>query len=420
MIDMKKLLFINFLLLLPICLWGASGFNSCEVVESISTNNGNVYFGFIQTQIIGQEVEFQTYATIFQKPITSEILADKKFVPKDELNEKWKWIEEDSRFDVNYLVENGKTGLMLYSFPLNGSDVENVVVLNTGKDFIRYIDISNRKERIKLSDIKSVENNLEQQERTGLLDVIQFNDSRDDIKGYIIKQNLGKNISIKKIVTGVVTEINLKDIKAVKKVSRYNDTSFIESSRWIEVIETKSGKKYEGIITKKGYDQNGFMTVVTSGNSSDLEIVRMRDVVSIKRKINTDFMEPYNGEMSDSVVIINNRPVCEAVISGKSAGYFTIKDISDKIVNVAEKNNSETNTKVIVRRSKGEDIDDIIAFPIGENIVEEKFYYKDLLNESIQSKRQVRDNIVIDVFDLSAGFYLLYVKNSDVVYIIEI
>ena len=414
---MKKLLFINFLLLLPICLWGASGFDSCDVIECIRTNNNNVYFGFIQTQVIGKEVEFQTYATIFEKQITPEIQKSKRFVPKDELNEKWKWIEEDNRFNVNYLVENGRTGLMLYSFTGSEGDVEDVVVLSTGNNFIRYIDINNRKERIKLSDIKCVENNLEQQEKTGILDVIQFNDSRNDIKGYIIKQNLGKNISVKDFVTGIVSEINLKDIKAVKKVSRYNDTSLTELSRWVEVVETVSGKRYEGIITEKGYEQNGVMSVLASGNSSDLDLVRMRDVVSIKRKINTDFMKPYNGEMSDSVVIINNKPVHAIIFNSKSMSHFAIKDISNKIVTLA-KNNLETNTRVIVTRAKDENIDDIVAFPI-KNILEDKFSYKDILDRSIQSKQQIKDKVVIDVFNLPAGVYLLYVKRSDAAYIIR-
>lgn len=414
---MKKLLFINFLLLLPISLWGASGFDSCDVIECIRTNNNNVYFGFIQTQVIGKEVEFQTYATIFEKQITPEIQKSKRFVPKDKLNEKWKWIEEDNRFNVNYLVENGRTGLMLYSFTGSEGDVEDVVVLSTGNNFIRYIDINNRKERIKLSDIKCVENNLEQQEKTGILDVIQFNDSRNDIKGYIIKQNLGKNISVKDFVTGIVSEINLKDIKAVKKISRYNDTSLTELSRWVEVVETVSGKRYEGIITKKGYEQNGVMSVLASGNSSDLDLVRMRDVVSIKRKINTDFIKPYNGEMSDSVVIINNKPVHAIIFNSKSMSHFAIKDISNKIVTLA-KNNLETNKRVIVTRAKDENIDDIVAFPI-ENILEDKFSYKDILDRSIQSKQQIKDKVVIDVFNLPAGVYLLYVKRSDAAYIIR-
>ena len=416
-IYMKKLLFINFLLLLPMCLWGESYRNSGDVVESITTNDNNVYFGFIQTQIIGKEVEFQTYATIFEKSITSDIKIHSTFVPKDRLNEKWKWIVEDNRFNVDYCIEDGKIGLKLCSFIVEGSFVDSAVVLNTGNNFIRYIDNNDRKDYIKLNDIKCVENNFQQQEKNGILDVIQFNDNRDDIKGYITKQYLGKNISVKDYVTGIVSEINLKDIKAIKKVSKYSNTSLIESSRWIEVIETVSGKELKGIITKKGYDQDGVMSVLPLDNSSDFDYIKMRDVVSIKRRINMDFIEPYDGEISDSIVIVNNTPVCEIIINSKYTSYITIKNISDNIVNVAN-DNFETNKKVVVKRANDNNIGDIVAFPI-KNELEGRFSYKDILNGSIQSKQQIKDNIVIDVFDLPAGVYLLYVKNRDVIYIIR-
>ena len=400
------------------CLWGESYRNSGDVVESITTNNNNVYFGFIQTQIIGKEVEFQTYATIFEKSITSDIKIHSTFVPKDRLNEKWKWIVEDNRFNVDYCIEDGNIGLTLCSFTIEDSFVDSAVVLNTGNKFIRYIDNNDRKDYIKLSDIKCVENNFQQQEKNGILDVIQFNDNRDDIKGYITKQNLGKNISVKDYVTGIVSEINLKDIKAIKKVPKYSNTSLIESSRWIEVIETVSGKELKGIITKKGYDQDGVMFVLPLDNSSDFDYIKMRDVVSIKRRINMDFIEPYDGEISDSIVIVNNTPVCEIMInSNKFTSYITIKNISDKIVDVA-KTNFEDNRKVVVKRAKDNNIGDIIAFPI-KNRLEGKISYKDILNGSIQSKQQIKDNIVIDVFDLPAGVYLLYVKNRDVIYIIR-
>ncbi len=418
---MKKLLFINILLLLPIYLWGDSYCNYADVVESITTKNNNLYFGFIQTQVMGKEVEFQTYATIFEKSITPDTKIHSTFISKDKLSEKWRWIVEDHRFDVEYCVEDGNTGLMLCSFTTEGVTIENVVVLNTGNNFVRYIDNNDRKDYIKLSDILCVEKNLEQQEKSGLIDVIQFNDSRDDIKGYITKQTIGKNISVKDYVTGIISEVNLKDIKAIKKECKDNNALLIESSRWIEVIETESGRTLEGFITKKIYDSNGqdgIMSVLTPDKGSDLDFVKMREVVSIKRRINTRYIDFYYTTTSNTIITVNDQTVSEVPINSKSKEYFTINNISGSIVDVP-KNNYNVNASIVIKRPMNENITDIVAYAISD-IHEENFYYKDILNKSIQSKQYIKGKTVIDTFTLPTGVYLLYVKDANVVYIIRI
>lgn len=414
---MRKLALISFLFFLPISIWGENYYNNEDVIERIITKNGNVYEGFIQLQKVGEEIEFQTSVRIIIDSIDSKTDIDKQFVSKDELSNKWKWIIENGR--TEYHVEQGQQGLMLHSFKIKGVPVKDVVILERGEKFVRYININNKNIKIKLSDIRRFEYISEHQKKSNIIDVIQLNDTHREIKGYITKQIIGKQIFIKEDSTSFTSEIDLKNIRATKKICKNNNLSIFESSKWVEVIETNSGYKVEGIITSKTYgksDDDAFMLVEKSDRS--VEIVKTKDVVSIKRKINPLYIGYIYDIKTDSCLTINGQEIPKTAITDK-IDFFTINNLANIITDIKIKNKG-TKANIVLQRSLQENIGDVVAYRI-LNIEDNKFTYKKLLNKSIQSKQLKIGNTVIDNFTLPFGVYFFYIKgNEDFVYVVRI
>ena len=377
---MRKFALISFLFFLPISIGGENSYRNEDIIERIITKNGNVYEGFIQTQRIGEEIEFQSSVRIIVDSIDSKTSIDKQFVSKSELSNKWKWIVENGR--TEYHVEHGQQGLMLHSFKINDVLVKDVVILERGKKFVRYININDKNIKIKLSDIKRVEYISEHQKKSNIIDVIQLNDTYREIKGYITKQIIGKQIFLKEDSTSFTSEIDLKNIRATKKICKNNNLSIFESSRWVEVIETESGYKIEGIITSKTYgksDDDAFMLVEKSDRS--VEIVKTKNVVSIKRKINPLYLGYVYDIKADSCLTINGQEIPKTAILNKT-DCFTINNLADNITDVKIRNKGK-NANIVLQRSLQENIGDIVAFRFF-NVGAGKITYKNLLNKSIQ------------------------------------
>ncbi len=415
---MRTLIFISLLFLLPLSIWGEESYKDEDIIERITTLKGDVYEGFIQTQIIGKEIEFQSYVTIRTCAITPQVSIKEEFVKESNLSDKWKWTIEKGLTEYQTKEGNDGRGLTMCTFKYGDTSVSNVVIQERGDDFIRYIDIKERKAKIQYKDIKHVEYIQGQKNVSGLIDVIGINNDGKEFCGYITKQIVGKNIYIKEQNTNAVQEINMGDICAIKKRCKDDGFSTLELSRWTEVIETKSGLKYEGVIILKTYgkkNEDALMLVEKADKS--IEVIRQLDVMSIKRRMNTKYVgNVYKCVTDSSCLTINGQKVAQTPFDDKKID-LKIEDLADRVTNIIVENSNESS--VIVQRAYNENLDRIVAFRVSDTS-DERFTYKEILDKSIQPKQIKIGNTLIDQFILPHGVYLFYVKGKEYVYAVRI
>lgn len=396
------------LLLLPSILRGEEVLDNEDIVERIITNDNDIYEGYISAQKIGEEVTFQALITTSRDSIPADFEVTSKFIPQNELSYNWKRLIEASRIEP--YVEDGKKGLLLYSFKTNEALVNNVVVLEKDDKSIRYIDISEKRVIIKQNDINRIEYIDEVYDNLRLIDVIQLREGGKEIKGFITKQIIGETLFIKEENTNFSKNISLDDIVAIKKRTHEKNLSVFDLSKWIEVIETKNGIEFEGIIVNKNYgekDEDAMMFVLKSDNSYD--IVKMQDIVSIKRKVNPSYVKYLYDTKKNVDFSVNGRDVSKANVIYKQ-DCLVITDLTEKMQTIRFSSNAQY-SEIIVSRPNQVNLNDVFVLELKDSS-ENKITYKDLLDKSIQSEQKKIGGVVIDKFSLNQGLYLFYVKGE--------
>lgn len=403
------------LLLLPSILRGEEALDNEDIVERIITNDNDIYEGYISAQKIGEEVTFQALITTSRDSITADFEVTSKFIPQNELSYRWKRLIEASKIEL--YVEDGKKGLLLYSFKTSEALVNNVVVLEKDDKSIRYIDISKKRVIINQNDINRIEYIDEVHDNLRLIDVIQLREGGKEIKGFITKQIIGETLFIKEENTNFSKNISLDDIVAIKKRVHEKNLSVFDLSKWVEVIETKKGIEFEGVIVNKNYgekDEDAMMFVLKSDNSYD--IVKMQDIVSIKRKVNPSYVKYLYDTKKNVDFSVNGRDVPKVNVIYKP-DCLVITDLKEKMQTIRFNSNAQY-SEIIVSRPNQVNLNDVFVLELKDSS-ENKITYKDLLDKSIQSEQKKIGDFVIDKFSLNQGLYLFYVKGEGV-YIVRL
>ena len=389
-----------------------------DIAERIITKNGCVYEGYIINQTLGKDVVFYSLITTYADSTYKDSEYTTEFVPKEKLNEKWNWLIDNGR--IEYYIENGKSGLLLHSFILNNVERNNVLIIEKGKNFVRYIDINDTNKIIKFDDIKQIEYIYDNKETSRLIDVIRFYDKNSEIKGNIVKQVIGKSIFVKDTKSNFISEYSLDDIECISKQKNNNSFKLYEQSKWIEIVELTNGIAIEGIVTSKTYGKNNtdaFIVITTPYNS--YEVVKMENVVSIKRKLNREYISLPSFNINKSGTYINGIELSEIQTHVKiNKNIFTINESDYKYTDI--KLNNTTN-KIVITRTIDKGYNEILAYKI-ENDSNEilTVSYTNVLNNFIFPEIEETDNMFIYRLDLSIGKYMLYIKGTNNIYLINI
>lgn len=389
-----------------------------DIAERIITKNGCVYEGYIINQTLGKDVVFYSLITTYADSTYKDSEYTTEFVPKEKLNEKWNWLIDNGR--IEYYIENGKSGLLLHSFILNNVERNNVLIIEKGKNFVRYIDINDTNKIIKFDDIKQIEYIYDNKETSRLIDVIRFYDKNSEIKGNIVKQVIGKSIFVKDTKSNFISEYSLDDIECISKQKNNNSFKLYEQSKWIEIVELTNGIAIEGIVTSKTYGKNNtdaFIVITTPYNS--YEVVKMENVVSIKRKLNREYISLPSFNINKSGTYINGIELSEIQTYVKiNKNIFTINESDYKYTDIKLNN---TTDKIVITRTIDKGYNEILAYKI-ENDSNEilTVSYTNVLNNFIFPEIEETDNMFIYRLDLSIGKYMLYIKGTNNIYLINI
>ena len=417
---MKRNLYIILLFFLPTLVWGEG--NIDDICEKVITSDGNEYEGYILNQSLGDEILFfSLISTKIDSTYTGEAITS-TFTPKENLDERWLWLIREGRID--YCINDGHLGLMLHSFKTKTGNATSVLVLERNERYIRYIEFSNKNQVIKLRDIKHIEYIYMPGETSQLVDVITFNDKQTEIKGCIVKQIIGKSLSVRDIATNVNIELELKDVKSISKETHNKSMSLYEQSKWIEIVELENGTTIDGIITSKDYgskNSDAYIVVTTLDNS--YKVVKMEDLKSIKRRFNDSYISVPTNVWHTSHALINGVPV-DVVLLDKWASKkadILIQNADTIFTDVKARKGSSGLAHILIQTKVTDDHPSILAYKVGMTSDNKLLlWYKDILNHSICPRTEILNNVVLNRFNLELGKYVFYVKETDKAYFVNL
>ena len=422
---MNKSLLLSLLFLLPTFMWGEVNGKSLDIYEKVTTIKGDTYEGYIVRQNVGESISFHSLISTITDSAYAGGAMSSTFVPENQIEDNWKWLLEKGQIELH--IEGGKKGLLLRSFETKNNVASNVYVLQKGENFVHYIDVKKGDITVKFSDIKQIEYLHEQNEASQLVDVVKFYAKRPEVKGYIVKQIIGQSLYVKDVASSMVTKVELSDVESIGKCKNTPSMSWAEQSRWIEIVELKNGTIIEGFVTQKTYgEKNGdaFMVITTLDDS--YEVVKMEQVISIRRKLNSDYISIPSADFANTCALFNGVQVKEVELKESARyslnrGEIVIKNARNLFTDIRVKTRQGEDASILMQRNKKGTSHDVVAYKVTLTIEDEVVCsYKDILNNSKCSVNETSDEVILNRFKLPHGMYMFYVKRTNKVYLVNI
>ena len=422
---MNKLLLLTLLFLLPTFVWGEVNDKTVDIYEKVTTLKGDTYEGYIVRQNIGESISFHSLISTITDSTYAGASMSSTFVPEDQLDDNWKWLLQKGSIELQ--AEGGKKGLLLRSFETKNNVASNVYVLQKGENFVHYIDAKKGDITIQFSEIKQIEYFYNPNEASQLVDVVKFYAKRPEVKGYIVKQVIGQSLFVKDVASSMVTKVELSAVESIGKCKNTPSMSWAEQSRWIEIVELKNGTIIEGFVTQKTYgEKNGDAFMVISTLDDSYEVVKMEQVISIRRRLNSDYISIPSYDVAGACALFNGVKVNEVELKeparyNMNRGDIVIKNARNLFTDIRVQTRHNQDASILLQRQKKGEYQDIVALKVMVNSDDEIVCsYKNLLNNSKSSVIETSEDIVLNRFKLPHGMYMFYVKGTNKVYLVNI
>ena len=390
-----------------------------QVVDVITTRNGDTYEGFIAKQIPGKELTVQsvkTTVTVAQRDAeitrsTMEMLAT---LPEEYTDALPGFRQEDYVECATVAVTDTDGREVIY---------HDCVILGKGEE-LRFVSFENRTYDLKWSDVKvSAKAPYDFSASSGIYDVLML-PSAETIEGQLVEQNLKTGVMSFKSRNGEVTTYRKSGVQALRIEPVDKDRSLWEQVPVCDRINRKGGSSVEGLIISKVF---GKSVTVQNYNTDIIVDIPVSDIESYEKYVNPLYVAPVyvpedelhpalyvNGEHinmeklvkdADRYMVLASPDSVGLVLNAGSSVLIQIRAAARtgnlkvaKTGEVKEKNFSITGLKI---KKKGIDL-----WP--------KFDRSDILNDlDINFQSNDGEYIICDFVIPEAGTYVVFIDGSE-------
>ena len=344
------------------------GTATAAVVQTVHLKNGTTLNGYIQQQDRNDNITFRSESAVICISGKDATTTDRVY-RLSELDKKWvEWAEEHDAFAgtgdartltlneiifnnrSNPVVEEGDTVALSdeeedyfnNSFAQQHSTVVMVKVLEKGST-IKYLELTPNTYTFNWNDVESIK--AERRKKTALsgIDLVYQLKSGQEVRG----QYAGESYSTLSLYSdgGVVETFDIDKVnKCFYKPINPNQTIF-EQSELLDVVRTKTGSTFRGVIVERNYTSGGKYLVIQQASGSS-QILKFADVQSYSKEDNPDFAPRFDILLKPGEVVIN-RTATDSVKVTKKGSTLVLDSINHGVV---VKKEGEV-TKVVVEYS---------------------------------------------------------------------
>lgn len=334
--ERMKLYTIVFLSLCCSIMWA-------EPHDKLILKDGSILEGYISVQRPGKDIIFMAEKATVYIPSSKVLTIENQDVELTSLSDGWK---EWASTNASLVKKMDKKEYLVLSdilFPeidtaeedtiVSGSDSTVVSTEVTTEKYInwnvvprkvrllekgaviKYLDCSPNLYYMNWDDIRMIKREKRQNlELSGLVDVIELR-SGEKFEGQIIEQVPNKLIRLLKD-NGVVEVINTKQIATQRKVKLNKNQSLFEQSPLLDIIRSKDGDEITGILIEQNYgnEKEGGYLLIQN-ERGDIQRKDNRSVSEIRRERNMKYNPLSDVTIEGEEVLINRKKTEEAILN---------------------------------------------------------------------------------------------------------
>lgn len=416
-----------FLVVTQLCAFGQT-----PVQDEIVLHNGTVYYGYISQQDLpGKKVTISPTLSInYVKRVDASVVTESDYVQVSTLPSSLQsWLKEHRQYTKGSGDDlKVKTStIRVYPGTDSSTSILNAVVIEDG-DSIAYIYADDSSKSLDSKEIKCIRRQPRgENEITGIVEELQT--LSGTYSGQVVTQDWGKSYRLQK-EDGCIQVVPMKDLISYSKKSLNNKVDIFEQNPFLEIIETKSGARYEGLMVKQnygssvGYKKNS-VSILDKDSKQEVQI-EVTEISRITRSRNTGYNPQYAKSIGDDEFLLCNKPCVASEFSAGNGDVFFVND-NEQI----ELYKDSLENKKLEIKLETKDIDankTIILIPIAKQKKDKKteqygFRGSDLMMSDIipQYIHTDANGITERVYHLpSIGKYLIYRKSDRKVFLFEV
>lgn len=396
--------------------------------ETVTLTNGTVYMGHTSVKnLIGGYSAFMVDSAII---VVNDEDADCSPSDRrlDELNQRWKaWFAVHPQY-VKKLYD-GSDYARMYSLSLKDRNVSDVVLLEKGDNYMKYIDMTqstvNVPDSVVLSYNYAPRGGLD---ISGVVDEVFTTDGKSYTGQILAESPRGLGILTDELVTEFVSWDKLR---RTKKRPLYDRQAFDEQVEYYDNIRTKDGSR-RGIITeinyKPGENDKPYYVVREKGSVNEFK-VPFDDAQEISLVRNPDYkplsdvrIESVNDILANGIKL--NKVKYES-FKGDSNRFIIPADSIPMKIGVAKGDKLKVQMKEDAVNSGALYLIPLEApAELPKSRDDKKYYFfsfNDLINKGSQPVRSISPykNVTLS-YEIAPGTYLIYRQSDKSAYLITI
>lgn len=418
--------------------------SNAQVIEKIVMKNGSVLEGHIVSQEPGKSVDFFSEISTIVSDARCISTSGTTEIEQSALSENWQqWIKGNKE---SLLRKDGKSFLRLDDVVIHAQPVQKdsvkeqyvlesqiagtckVKVLERG-GYVKFIYANSRSFSIPYSSISEIQRvPRDKNAMSGTIDVVET--SANTYTGQIISQKLGESVKVL-CDDGCAVVVLSKQIKSQKKSGYNAKQSIFEQVPYLDVVTYDGGKTARGIIVSQTIsEKTGSYILVKTAEHDDVAVPN-KDILKIAKVSNPEY-KPSKMDIlveNDSIYLCRKNAKKIPVKDYKSE--FVYMEVLKGAVKYAFTKNDLENGKLVVECFNDEANRELKIIPVETKEIKEgrnkRLYYACLYADIVKNAKKptsVSDispnNTLRMEYELSKGFYALYIQNKKQAVLFEI
>lgn len=340
---MKRVLYI--MTLIALC-----AVSHATVVQQVHLKNGSVLNGYIQHQDRQDNITFRTENATICISGTNAATTERVY-RINELDKEWvDWAEKNNAFNgsgdtrtltLNEVIftstavadsvaidpkEEAKQKTFEDLLRLR-SNITKVKVLEKGAT-IKYLEMTPNTYTFNWSDVESITSARREKTDLSGIDRIYQLKNGSEIKG----QYAGETYNTLSLynANGTVETFNIDDVVKYYYKGINNNQTIFEQSKLLDIVRTKSGNTFKGIIVERNFtDNNNYLVIQQPAGAS--QMIKFTDVAEYSKEENKEY-NPIEDIILKHGVVLINRLATDSVAVVKQGTLLVLSDIKNRTI----------------------------------------------------------------------------------------
>lgn len=325
--------------------------SKATIVQTVHLKNGTVLNGYIQHQDRQENITFRSEnATICisgKNATTTE-----RVYRITELGKEWiEWAEKNKEFQGS-----GDTRTLTLNEVIISSDSEpdstilDTTIQSSKKTFeellrlrtnitqikvvekgaiIKYLEMTPNTYTFHWSDVESISATKRGKTELSGIDRIYQLKNGSEVRG----QYAGETYNTLSLfnTNGTVETYNINDVVKYYYKGINNNQTIFEQSKLLDIVRTKAGNTYKGIIVERNFTDNNNYLVIQQSSGGNSQMIRFKDVAEYSKEENKDYNPIIDIILEQGIVVIN-RLATDSVDVAKEGSLMMISDINNHTI----------------------------------------------------------------------------------------